>query len=207
MIKRLTANARKPQGFWGKLMIKKMNATHYDMTRWALEQIKLPEGGAVVDLGCGGGRCVKLLDSMCGAKIYGVDYSPLCVKKAGRKNRRSIKSGKVEILKSSVEKLPFGDCSIDCAVSVESVYFWDKPDKAFSEILRVLKAGGSLNIVCEMVKNSDGTGEHTDVAEFLKLKYYSIDELELLFKRNGFKNISSVFDEENIRLIVSGVKQ
>ena len=140
------------------------------------------------------------------SKIYGIDYSPLCVKKSSRKNRKAIKNGRVEISEASVEALPFENNSIDCAVAVETIYFWNDPDKAFSEIKRVLKPNGSLNIVCEMVKNDDGSGAHTEVAELLKLNYYSKTEIENIFCRNGFVDITSHFDKENTWLMVSGKK-
>lgn len=206
MIKRMTGNARKPGGFWGRMMIKKMNAGHFEMTKWALEKINLPQTGIIADIGCGGGNCIKLLNSMTSSKIFGIDYSPLCVKKAGKKNKKAIKNDRVKIFEASVEELPFESNSIDCAVAVESVYFWDNPDKAFNEIKRTLKPDGELNIICEMVKNDDGTGKHAEVAELLKLNYYSKLELEDIFNRNGFKNINSVFDKERTWLLVCGKK-
>lgn len=206
MIKRMTRNARKPQGFWGRMMIKKMNAGHFDMTRWAIEKINLPQSGAIADIGCGGGNCIKLINVMSDADIIGIDYSPLCVEKASRKNKGAIKDGKVKILEASVYSLPFDNDSIDCAVAVESVYFWDKPDNAFSEIKRTLKPRGELNIICEMVKNDDGTGKHTEVAEMLKLNYYSKAELENIFTRNGFRDIRTEFNEEKTWLLISGRK-
>lgn len=206
MIKRMTKNARKPSGFWGRIMIKKMNAGHFEMTKWALGKIDLPSNGVVADIGCGGGNCVKLLSAITNGKIYGIDYSPLCVEKAAKKNRKAVKSGRVQITEASVEKLPFKSESIDCAVSVESVYFWSDPYKAFGEILRILKKGGELNIICEMVKNDDGTGAHTEVAELLKLNYYSTAELEDIFKQSGFKDIRTELDREHTWLLISGRK-
>lgn len=73
-------------------------------------------------------------------------------KNAIKKNKKAIKDGRVEILQADVVHLPFKSNTIDCAVSVESVYFWNDPDKAFREIKRTLKPGGSLNIICEMIK-------------------------------------------------------
>lgn len=49
MIKKLTANARRPQGLWGNLMIKKMNRGHAAMTKWGLENIPLHTGAVVAD--------------------------------------------------------------------------------------------------------------------------------------------------------------
>lgn len=206
MIKRMTANARKPVGFWGTMMIKKMNAGHYEMTKWALNKMNLPENGAIADIGCGGGRCIKLISEINSSKIYGIDYSSLCVKKTRRKNKKEIKKGRIKIYEASVESLPLDNDSIDCALAVESVYFWNNPDKAFTEIKRVLKPGGCLNIICEMVKNDNGTGAHTEVAELLKLNYYSKAELQEIFLRNGFKNITSFFDEDKTWLLTSAIK-
>lgn len=205
MIKRLTSNARKPGGLWGRLMIRKMNAGHFNMTVWALKKIKLPEHGVIADIGCGGGSCIKLLSSMSKAKIIGIDYSELCVKKSIKKNKRAVKNGQAEVIKADVIRLPFKNASIDCAVSVESVYFWKEPDKSFSEIKRTLKPGASFNIICEMVKNEDGTGAHTEIAEFLKLNYYSITELETLLRRNGFKSIDIQFEKSKGWLLISGI--
>lgn len=206
MIKRMSANARKPVGFWGTMMIKKMNAGHYEMTKWALNKMNLPENGAIADIGCGGGRCIKLISEINSSKIYGIDYSSLCVKKARRKNKKEIEKGRIKIYEASVESLPFDNDSIDCALAVESVYFWNNPDKAFTEIKRVLKPGGSVNIICEMVKNDNGTGAHTEVAELLKLNYYSKAELQEIFLRNGFTSITSYFDKENIWLLICAIK-
>lgn len=58
MIKKLTANARRPQGLWGNLMIKKMNRGHAAMTKWGLENLPLHTGAVVADIGCGGGNAV-----------------------------------------------------------------------------------------------------------------------------------------------------
>ena len=80
---KLTENAVKPAGFWGKLMIRSMNKGHHALTDWALEHVSVQNGFRVLDVGCGGGKTVGKLCSMVGSgKVYGVDYSELCVKKS-----------------------------------------------------------------------------------------------------------------------------
>lgn len=202
----MTKNAGNPKGFWGGIMIKKMNAGHLGITQWALKNIKIPRSGNILDIGCGGGNCIKLLSSITKCKIYGVDHSPLCVSNALKKNKRSVKAGDVKILNAEVDSLPFKDDSVDCAIAIESVYFWNNPDPAFAEIRRVIKPGGELSIVCEMVKGDDGTGDHKEVAELLKLNYYSKMELETIFKRNGFNSVQSIFDKKKTWLLISGKK-
>ena len=44
---KLTENAVKPEGFWGKLMIRSMNKGHSDLTDWALCHIDIKSGDYV----------------------------------------------------------------------------------------------------------------------------------------------------------------
>lgn len=206
MIKRMTSNAGKPKGFWGSMMINKMNKCHFELTKWAIGNIDFQKQDVVADIGCGGGNCIKLIHDLGIQKIYGIDYSSLSVKKATKKNKKAIKTGQIQIFEANVESLPFADSSIDTVIAVESVYFWPDIDKALQEIKRTLKPHGSLNIVCEMVKNDDGTGKHTDVAELLKLNYYSKKELEGIFKRCRFSDIKVLFDNERTWLLITGRK-
>lgn len=207
MIKKLTANARNPQGLWGSLMIKKMNKGHSRMTRWAFERLDIKLDETILDIGCGGGNAVAILEKLAPkGKVFGIDYSALSVEKASVKNKRAISQGRVKILNASVSSLPFQDKSIALATAVETIYFWPDLKNDFKEVYRVLKDGGRFCVVCEMVKNSDGTGAHTQVADFLKLHYLSQEEIERLFIAAGFKNISIHRDEANDWLAATGIK-
>ena len=58
---KLVENAVKPQGFWGKMMIKSMNKGHSELTDWALEHLKINRDYTILDVGCGGGKTVSKL--------------------------------------------------------------------------------------------------------------------------------------------------
>lgn len=207
MIKKLTANARRPQGLWGNLMIKKMNRGHAAMTKWGLENLPLHTGAVVADIGCGGGNAVFLLSKIVRqGKIYGVDYAQLCIEQAIRKNRREIKRDRVKILRASVSSLPFQSDTLDLVTAIETIYFWPDLPKDFQEIYRVLKKGGRFAILCEMVKNEDGSGRHTDIADFLKLHYLTKNEIALLLKNAGFSDIHLTTHTENGWLLAIGSK-
>ena len=95
---KLTENAVKPEGFWGKLMIRSMNKGHHELTDWALGYVAVENGFRVLDVGCGGGKTVsKLCDRVGSGKVYGVDYSALCVEKSAKYNRKNVLCGKAEI--------------------------------------------------------------------------------------------------------------
>ena len=48
-------NPRKPQGEEGKVMLDRMNHSHYEVTGWALAHWKIKGDDQILDIGCGGG--------------------------------------------------------------------------------------------------------------------------------------------------------
>lgn len=206
MIKPLTKNAKKPKGLWGRLMIRKMDRGHLSLTLWAIEKMHLRSNSTILDIGCGGGNAVKLmLEKVDNGKVCGVDYSDLSVKKSQKKNKRAIKQNRAEIKQGSVSSLPYNENSFDFITAFETIYFWPSPKQDFDEVYRVTIPGGKFCVVCEMVKNEDGTGAHTDVAEFLSLHYFTQSEIESLFINSGFK-LKSTHTTENNWLCVIGQK-
>ena len=202
-----SGNPRKPEGEDGKKMLERMNESHHNVTGWALSLWEIQGNDNILDIGCGGGNAVSMLEKLApGGKVYGIDYSALSVEKAAAKNKKAVAQGRVKILNASVSSLPFQDKSIGLATAVETIYFWPDLKNDFKEVYRVLKDGGRFCVVCEMVKNSDGTGAHTQVADFLKLHYLSQEEIERLFIAAGFKNITIRRDETNGWLAATGIK-
>lgn len=208
MIKNLTKNARKPKGLWGHLMISKMNAGHGPLTEWALELLDVRPSDRALDIGCGGGQAVRRLCArMPGGRVYGVDYSPLAVKRAIRVNRTAIAHGRAEILQSGVSQLPFPDDSFQLAIAIETVYFWPNLEEDLREIHRVLDRGGQMAIVCEMVQmEGELPTKYEEVAEFLKMRIPSPEGLEETLRRAGYHQVRSWQRPEQGWLCVIGEK-
>ena len=153
---KLTENAAKPSGFWGKMMIKAMNKGHSSLTDWGLSYIDIPLNSTLLDVGCGGGRTVSKLCRMVGnGKVYGIDYSELCVSKSKKLNQKNILCSKADIIKASVSLLPFDDEKFDVVTAVETYYFWPDKLEGLKEINRTLKHGGKILLIFEMLKTDD----------------------------------------------------
>ncbi len=194
MMKRMIRNAGKPQGFWGSMMIRKMNRGHSRLTAWGLEQVGFRPGDKVLDIGCGGGKAVaRIAAQVPQSQVWGIDYAPLSVKRAKKENQKEIAAGRVTIVEGSVSHLPFGDGVFDVATAIETVYFWPDPPGDLREIRRVLKPGGRLAVVCEMVRQ-EGVN-HTDVENLLNMRVPSVAEVEALMTAAGFVHIGSVLDK------------
>ena len=79
LLSKIFSNTRKPEGFFGRLMVAGMNGgSHAAMAKWGLEIIDIPQTGEILDIGCGGGANIaRLLARSKASKVTGVDYSPV----------------------------------------------------------------------------------------------------------------------------------
>lgn len=187
---KLVENAVKPDGFWGKLMIRSMNRGHHELTDWALSYLEIINGDVVLDVGCGGGRTVsKLCDMVGGGKVYGIDYSDLCVKKAEKLNRKNVLCKKAVIRQASVSSLPFEDEKFDAVTAIETYYFW--PDKLgdLKEIARTMKCGGRLLLVFEMLADPEDPDKWKAVEKRLNIEAVTREGIEEMLDRAGYQNI------------------
>ena len=145
----------------------------------------------VLDVGCGGGKNLqRILNHSKSINAIGIDISPASVKTSVRKNRRAIKSGRLQVVQGSVEALPFASNLFDLVTAVESVHYWEI-EKGLSEVYRTLKKGGQLLIVNE-TQSSDGLDEYLAEVGF---KVYTAKQLENFLKQTGFKKIRTDVNE------------
>ncbi len=187
---KLVENASKPKGFWGKLMIKSMNKNHSSLTDWGLEHIDINRSSVVLDVGCGGGKTVSKLCSMVGnGKVCGIDYSELCVSKSKKLNSKNILCGKAQIKQASVSSLPFSDNTFDFVTAVETYYFWQDKPNDLKEILRVLKPGGKILMVFEMLATDDDPFKWEKVEQMIGIKAVSEDEIANALSSSGYSDV------------------
>lgn len=205
---KLVENAGRPQGFWGKMMIKSMNKGHSELTDWALVHLEIKRNYNALDIGCGGGKTVsKLCKRIGNGKVFGIDYSELCVEKSKKLNKNNIMCGKASILQSSVSSLPFEDNKFDVITAVETYYFW--PDKLndLKEVYRVLKSGGKLLLVFEMVKSEEEPHKWDNVEKSLGIEAVSKDGIADILLHAGYQNIRTYSKSSTGWLCVTAEKE
>ena len=99
----------------------------------------VPPGSRILDVGCGAGEQIKMYRDL-GLEAVGVEPAPHMREVAQRSNPG------VSILQGTVLDIPLPDQSFDVVVAIEVLRYLDPADwnRAFSEILRVLRPGGRL---------------------------------------------------------------
>lgn len=149
---------RKPEGWLGRWLLRNMNKRHSGVTDWGLSHLSIPRDGAILDVGCGGGRTIAKLAAASGSGIVsGLDHSADSVRVACRANAEMINAGRVSICEGSVSQLPFVSDSFDLVTAVETHFFWPDLPGDVREVWRVVKPGGMFAIIAEVYKGANAT--------------------------------------------------
>jgi SAM-dependent methyltransferase len=119
-------------------------------------------GKTLVDLGCGSGYWLPGYADEA-AEVIGVEPDPELLPLAAARDARA------RVLPGSAEHIPLADASVD-VVHARFAYFWPPHCEAGrTEVLRVLKPGGSLIVV-------DNDQRAGDFAGLLRARYYSVPD-------------------------------
>ncbi|MCX6551608.1 MAG: class I SAM-dependent methyltransferase [Acidobacteria bacterium] len=96
----------------------------------------------VADLGCGEGR-LTIEAARWAARVYGVDRSPLVLRRARALAR---KQGLTNIVwkRGEIERVPLKDASVDVALLSQALHHAGDPARGVAEGARVLRPGGRL---------------------------------------------------------------
>jgi ubiquinone/menaquinone biosynthesis C-methylase UbiE len=150
----------------------------------------LPDGGNLLDIGCGTGLFVeKYIQN--GGQGTGLDISEKMVVKARHR------CPDCEFIVGTGEKLPFADASFNAVSSVLAFSYVRNPEAMLSEVYRVLETGGSV-AVCTLGKKliTKGIPSLYKISEKMKIKhvvmrdfderYYDEKEMYSLFDNAGF---------------------
>jgi SAM-dependent methyltransferase len=102
-----------------------------------MEIMPEPDGGLVLDLGCGEGRSTRLLQAA-GRQVIGVERSPTLARAA------ATGSPPVPVILGDAAALPFAGGTIGLAVACMTLMDVDDFDGAVAEVARVLRPGGQF---------------------------------------------------------------
>jgi SAM-dependent methyltransferase len=102
---------------------------------------QIRSGQSVLDVGCGTG-VVAITAARCGARVSGLDLSPVLLEKA-RWNANLI-GAEIEFKEGDIEALPYKDDEFDVVISQFGHMFAPRPEIAIAEMLRVLRPGGKI---------------------------------------------------------------
>ena len=120
------------------------NDGRYAVVRAAVESSSEP-GGKILETGCGKGRYIKrLLKEIPNRKYCGMDISQNVM--------NYIKEDRIELKTGTLTRLPYEDSEFDVVYSCEAIEHAVDIENAVTEMIRVLKSGGTAVIIDKPVE-------------------------------------------------------
>jgi ubiquinone/menaquinone biosynthesis C-methylase UbiE len=101
----------------------------------------VPDGGAILDIPCGGGVALRGLAPTREVRYVAADISQAMLDRTAEMARRRGLDG-IELRIADVERLPFADGEFDLCLSFAGLHCFPDPARATREIARCLGAGG-----------------------------------------------------------------
>jgi len=167
-----------------------MNKGHWDLTTWGLKHVSIKSDFVILDVGCGGGKTIsRLARRAVQGKVYGIDRSADMVEYSRQFNKKFIATNRVEIVQGAVEKKTFKDDFFDLVTAIETYYFWPNLAKAFLEIKRILKNGGCLLIINEMIKDGAYELENVEIIAKTQVHLVPLHEIQRMLYSAGFSGV------------------
>ena len=205
LLRKFFSNTGKPEGTMGKIVVAMMNRGHAGIAEWGFSHLDLQGNEQVLDCGCGGGANIAVFLRMVDeGHVTGLDYSTVSVEKAREVNRAAIEAGRCAIVQGNVLELPFENERFEVVTAFETVYFWPDLTRCFTEIHRVLKAGGVFMITNE---TSGKTKSHEKWMKIVDgMSVYTGEQLEALLTGAGFARVVIDEDVKHDRLNVRAYK-
>jgi ubiquinone/menaquinone biosynthesis C-methylase UbiE len=139
----IAKHLRKPEGERGFKIAQNMNVGNTNTYAKMKKHLQLSANTKVLEIGFGNGVTSKEIIASC--NYVGVDYSADMVSLAQQLCADEMKNG-AKFMQGDVHQLPFDDHSFDIIFTINTIYFWDVPEKAIAELRRVLKPNGKLYV-------------------------------------------------------------
>lgn len=143
-------------------------------------RLMLPTGGTGVEIGVGTGRFASALGVTLGIE----PSAPM---------RRLAREKGVTVVGAKAEELPLPDGSLDYALMVTAICFFDDVLKAFQEVFRVLNDSGTL--VAAFIDRASPLGKKYDerkkeTAYYAEAVFHTAEEVRGYLEKTGFRSFS-----------------
>ena len=180
--------ARRPSGASARAVYRDP-LYHYPNFRVILSELALAPDDYLLEVGCGGGALLKsALQSGCRAAA--IDHSAEMVRLARRENADAVAGGRLQVVESRAESLPFGDETFTCAAMTGVLGFLSDPVRALAEMRRVLAPAGRVVILGSDPELKGTAGAPEPMAS--RLRFYDDEELARLGREAGFDEVRVV---------------
>lgn len=185
--KQVASQLANPTGRKGIETAERMNQSNGKMTQKAIELLECQSQNQVLEIGPANAKFAEyVLQQAPGIHYSGADISETMVQEALHLNQSFVESGQVNIDLTDGFTLNYPDQTFDRVFSVNTLYFWQDPNKMIQEIHRILKPDG----VCCL---AFGSKSFMQTMPFVDEQFtlYSTEDVQELLQRNNMTVLST----------------
>ena len=188
-----TEQARKPAGLFGRFVMSIIfDQGNAFLNGFVNELMSVQIDDRIIEIGFGTGKLIyKMAQKIETGLIEGVDFSNTMVSIAQKRNKKNIANGKVTIIEGNFDEIPYGKDKFTKACSINTLYFWPKPEHTAKKIVDMLKPEGKLILGFEDVEQLKRRRLNKNVFHL-----YTKDEVQNLLINAGFSNTVSILSRE-----------
>ncbi|GAA6766638.1 class I SAM-dependent methyltransferase [Flavobacterium sp. CGRL1] len=191
----IASQLKHPSGEKGIEMGNMMNETNINMTKHSIQNLNISNENRILELGHGNAGHVEFLfEQAKKIKYYGLEMSELMFQEARQINRNFVSQKQAFFSLYDGNTIPFEDGLFDKIFTVNTIYFWQKPEELLSEIYRVLKANGNF---CLTFAEEDFM-KKLPFTQF-EFELYSTEKAQELIKKSDFKIVYTETQTEKVK--------
>ncbi len=194
-LKILAEQLANPSGEKGIEVAEMMGKTNISMTIHSIANLEIKDGESVLEIGHGNcGHLKFIFEKASNIQYTGYDTSELMNTEAKRVNEDLMKNHLVEFKLYDGQMFPESDNQFHKIFTVNTVYFWKKPECFLQEIYRIIKPGGFFCLTF-------AEKEFMQMLPFTQFGFtlYNSEDIQKLTKNSGFKLLRLESQNENIQ--------
>tara|TARA_R110000850_G_scaffold30630_1_gene84144 strand:+ start:16119 stop:16784 length:666 start_codon:yes stop_codon:yes gene_type:complete len=195
-IKALAVQLSCPQGEMGTVVAERMHTNNRQMTWNTIKSLDLKNNDTVLEIGPGAAAHVpSVLNTAKNISYHGLDISELMVQEAQKINAGNISKKSAFFHLYDGTHIPLPDALFDKVMTVNTIYFWEHPDKLLKEIKRVMKPE-AVFCICF------GKKKFMEQLPFTKygFKLYSSEKAQELITNAGFKILKATDVSDQVKV-------
>ncbi|MBS7229915.1 class I SAM-dependent methyltransferase [Flavobacterium psychroterrae] len=191
----IASQLKHPTGEKGIEMANMMHETNINMTRNSIRNLNIESRNSILELGHGNAGHVEFVfEQAKNIKYYGLEMSELMFQEARKINRNYVSQKKAFFSLYDGNVIPFQDEYFNKAFTVNTIYFWQEPEKLLSEIYRVLKPKGIFCITFA----DESFMKQLPFTQF-DFELYTTPKAEKLMEKTSFKIINKETLTEKVK--------
>jgi SAM-dependent methyltransferase len=171
------------------LKVESLHPGGLELTEELAELCGLRRGSDVLELACGTGESACFLAEQRGARVVGLDGSPLMIRRAEQKARA--RGLQVEFREADAHHLPFPDAVFDVAICECTLCILEK-EQVIRQMVRVVRPGGHVGMHDLCWREDTPDDLKRTLAEIEGERPETLEGWQRLFAQSGLAEIRAV---------------